>query len=442
MSRCSVCDHSCKLVLGNGPRPSKVLFIGEKPDAFAANVGKPLIGDIGKEFDATYLPLAKLSREDVRVTNALKCRLGGNNNKPKDEDVLACAKHWLPDEIDRCEPEVIVLMSAATCRLIPKIELDKDHGIPVFVESTDSNALGGYRGWVVPMYSPASAMHDTAMMIPLLEDFYRLGRFLRGKYEHPIGSKVVDYQVAHEADVISDFKNTNIIALDTEDDGDKPWSIQYSTKPGMGRLVFMDDYEALTQLKRLLPEKEVVLHYSLHDIDALRKMGININRFRDTMQEAYHLGNLPQGLKALAWRLLGIRMQSWEDVVLPHSRKLMVEWLTNAYDDASDHKIRVETQLKTKVKVTFKRSQLETDLHRILKHSVKPDYDIWDKSKEIGLSGYPIKSIANVPIEDAVFYACQDADVTGQVALWMEHKRREIVSVSGEWEVFEGDEDQ
>lgn len=63
MSRCSVCDHSCKVVLGDGPQPSPILFIGEKPGYEEASRGRPFIGATGEEFNWHYLGLAGLSRE-------------------------------------------------------------------------------------------------------------------------------------------------------------------------------------------------------------------------------------------------------------------------------------------------------------------------------------------------------------------------------------------
>jgi hypothetical protein len=157
------------------------------------------------------------------------------------------------------------------------------------------------------------------------------------------------------------------------------------------------------------------------------------------MQEAYHLGNLPQGLKALAYRLLGVRMQSWEDLVLPPSREKAVEWLRAEWDDESEHRVRVEKQLKTKVKVEFKPTQRERDIRRILSHSWKEKYDIWEKAEECGLGGIPRPSIRYARMADSVSYACRDSDITLQVAGKLVDLRDSTMT---QWQVVEEDWDQ
>jgi len=299
------------------------------------------------------------------------------------------------------------------------------------------------------MFHPASGLHDTGMMIPLLEDFERMRKWLNGNWTPPRRDYEPDYKIATRDDIDS-LRNYSLVALDTEDDGGKPWSIQYSVRAGTGRLVSIDDGQGIAALRRLLPNKEVIMHNAPHDLGVLEQLGIHITKWRDTMQEAYHLGNLPQGLKPLAYRLLGIRMRSWQDVVEPSSRARMMDYLYSAWNEASERRVRTEKQLKTKLKVEYKPNPAEKDLKRILSHSHKPEYDIWEKYLESKqkweldwtgeLGPHPIRSIANVPIDEAVEYACQDADVTLQVANELANIRKQVTN--DEWHVDEEDWDQ
>lgn len=458
MSRCSICDPSCRFVKGDGPEPCDFMFIGEKPGREEDGKGRPFIGDTGREFNQHYLGLAGLTRDDIYITNTVKCRLGGNNNKPSEEQVQACAPHHLPGEVERTQPSVLVLMGATACSLVPKIQLDKDHGMPVRVQNGDSNALGGWEGWAWPTFHPASGLHQTSMMIPLMEDFERLGRWRRGRWRAPkcVESRR-DYKVVKSSreiayDLTIAPSSYDWLPIDTENDGAQPWSLQYSVRPGHGRMIMADRAELLQGFADYVAIWDgLLLHNAVHDLEVLGRMGIHPRRFRDTMQEAYHLGNQPQGLKALAWRLLGIRMRSWEDVVLPHSQAKMREWLMAAWDAASDRlRVRVEKQLKTKVSVTYKPSEVERAAKRIMSHSHKPEYDLWEKVEEARLGELvgewagepPKKSIAHVPVEEAIEYACQDADVTGQVGVVLERLRQEIAADGGEWDVEEEDWDQ
>ena len=443
---CPGCPRKYPPVLGDGPIPCDTLFIGERPGLTELKGGRPVIGQSGAEFNRNYLSLAGLDRDGVRITNAVKC-FADQNRKPDAKEIASCAGHYVAQEVEECQPSLLVLMGATACSLVHGIELDKEHGIPRHIESTDSQYLGGYSGWAVPMFHPAAGLHDTGMMIPLLEDFERLGRWRRGKWKPPVPDYETDYQIATAME-IRDLRRTQplLIGVDTEDDCGTAWSVQYSTQKGVGRLVRVGDLGALRELRRLLAESEVVFHNARHDIAVLKQLGIEVPRFRDTMQEAYHLGNLPQGLKALAYRLLGIRMQSWTDLVMPPSRAKAIQCLQEAWNEASEHPERTEKQLKTKTKVVFKPTQLERDIRRILSHAWKPEYDIWkkvDESESIrtaGRLGIPRPSIVHADLGDSVAYACQDADVTLQVAGKLEELRKR--AAEKEWRVPKEDWDR
>jgi hypothetical protein len=344
--------------------------------------------------------------------------------------MMACARYWLKEEIAACRPKVIVPMGATACKLFEEIELDKDHGMPLWVEKHRMSLFGEWAGWVWPSYHPAAGMHQTSLMIPLIGDFERMGQWRREKWEKPVGGELMaDYQMLQDTQLCApDQPFPQWLAVDTEEE----YSIQFSSYRGHGRMVLRSDTKRLEWLRTFISRRQgILLHNATYDIPVLARAGIAGFKFRDTMQEAYHRGNLPQGLKALGWRLFGIRMKSWEDLVMPYSRARMVEWLSRAWDWVSDNRERQETQLKTKLKVTYRRTAMERDISRIIKHSHKPDYDIWERAEEAGLikdelveicGEVPRPGIGHVPIEEVVEYGCRDADVTGRVGAWMDQQ--------------------
>lgn len=449
MTRCSICDPNCRFVAPDGPEPCEFLFIGEKPGREEDGKGIPFVGDAGKEFNFNYLRLAGLGRDYIRISNTVKCRLGGNNTKPTADQIRACAGHHLPSEIRLVNPRVIVLMGATACSLVPDIELDKDHGIPKQIAVGECKEFfGDWGGWVWPMFHPAAGMHDTGMMIPLLEDFERLKEWRHGRWIHKTSNREVEYSIIRDRQALIRSLEDGVSqspAIDTEDDLGRLWSVQYSVRPHTGYLIESARVDLLRYLFDAFPE--FIFHYAAHDIGILETLGITfgrLRRYRDTMQEAYHLGNLPQGLKALSWRLRGIRMQSWEDLVMPDSRRKAIEWLNDQWNHESDNRVKVETQLKTKVRVEWKPNDAERAIKRILSHSHKPTYDIWEKVSEADLanisSPIPRPSIAHVDLNKAVYYACQDADVTGQVASELARIRQELTD--GDWNIRKEDWDR
>jgi len=469
-----------------GPVPCRYLAIGEKPGQEEAYRGMVFQGKSGMEMNLTYLPLAGLDRDGCRFSNAVKCRLGGTNDKPTPEQIHSCAITHLPGEVNECKPEVIFLLGATPCSLVPGLEIEKDHGLPMWVERGRSQYFGQWEGWVWPMYHPAAGMHNTTLMIPQLEDWRHFHEWGMGlwdwkptNYKPGYGYYLIDSderfeQSLEETDGSECYQDW--VAVDTENDGRRPWSFQYSFMPGSGFLIRAADKRRLQEFHRRYKNREWWMHNEPHDLDVMVAMGLPDKlRTMDTMQRAFQQGNVPQGLKALAWRWLGIKMRDWEDVVSPPSRKKMVAWLTQAWLDLADSRERVEKPYKKPLKmkagldpsnfmlspdgsmrlgtVEYKPIKPERDCKRIISHSHKPTYDLWKRSEEAGLIGRgvlaetltswdlgngpnPIMSIANCDLADAIQYACMDADIQGQVGLMAKKKLEEVMAG---WKIAEED---
>lgn len=461
LDRCSICPCTFRPIPGQGDTPSPIMVIGERPGKEHRLSGLPLSGGAGKEFDG-YLRLAGLDRSDIYLTNVVKCFTEGNR-KTSDKEVRECATHHLPDEIRACDPALIILMGGAACSLLDHYDLDHNHGIPDILQ------LFGWEGPIVAMYHPNAGLHDTAKMTPLLEDFERLKGVLDGTWTppNPGGANLYytpEYRLIQTLGDLkgqlyrgayhADMPQAPYVALDTERHGETAYSVQFSFIPGRAYMVRANEPKLLSYLTGWLAEEEVVLHNAPQDLDWLDRMGIHINRFRDTMQEAFHLGNLPQGLKALAYRLLGIRMRTYIDVVEPHSRDALVQWMFTGLDHA-EQVLQVVSykQLKTKLKEIRKPSEVERAFRRIIRYTMdSPSYDPWDKledlrtkdpdgmlSVEATCGPAPILGIGNVPLDEQIPYACGDADITLRVAI--ELQRRRDALMTGDWAVTDSDKD-
>lgn len=469
MSRCSACDPTLKVVLGDGPTPCVAMFVGEKPGREEGNRGIPFCGDAGREFNENYLRLAGLSREEIYITNTVKCRLGDNNDKPTCKQIDTCAGHWLAVELARVKPDFIVLMGATACALAGEgaIDLDKDHGLPMWFEG---NALLPWKGWIWPMYHPALGMHDTSKMTPLMEDFARLGQWRRGRYVHPHDDGKRDYKLIETVEELdSDMRDESYDYLPTDTENDskgRPWSLQYSVRPGHGRMILLENKELVDAwyLNVLWGRQGLALHYAEHDLDVLDKVGLSVPRYICTMRESYHLCNLPQALKSIGWRLFGVRMRDYVDVVEGWSKKAMLKWLLRVVALEQDSPIVVRTPYKRPLKrngvirtekVEIKPNEWEKTAKWVIDHCASSTYDPWEKVVEFQLNGRydfleddegvigsaPGKGIELVPIDEAVRYGCEDADVTGRLMSWLESERARRVGAGGSWEVAEIDWD-
>ena len=347
-SRCPNCPGAHFPILGDGPEPCPILGLGERPAARENDRRQVFCGPSGDEIMYNYLRLAGIERgSGIRLENCVRC-WAAQNRTPSDKELASCTNHFLPGVFQLVKPELLLLMGASACKVMDKhYRIDTYHGRPVW-----GSVLGGlWTGWIWISYHPALGMHDTTKMNDLLADFERLGEWMQGEWKPPVPVKAKkDYRLI-ETDRDLDASLYQIggvtgrrmvnLAMDTESHGPAPFSIQISHKPHYGRFLRVTNKRQVERFAAWSRENALrlvwLMHNAPHDLDEaarmrvavakFRDMGVAIDHIRDTQQEAFHQGDLPQGLKPLAYRLLGVTMQSWEDVVWPASIQAVTNWL-------------------------------------------------------------------------------------------------------------------
>lgn len=430
MSRCAACPGVHRCLPPDGPmQQGGLLFIGEAPGRDEEKKGRVFIGKTGMEVDGHYLPVAGLKRSQVLFTNAIRCLPStpgnkldsGNHNHQALLDT--CANHFLYPLIERLQPRLLVPLGSFACRAVcPDVDLELGHGIPV------------QSPWgipVLPMYHPALGIHEPKKMLYIRTDWFRLKQYLRGQLARPVDAYPnPDYQEATLADIQA-IAPTQVLAADTESKRTKePHCLTYSQTPGWGRLIRADGDRRLMEAfgrKMRQHRAPVLFHNWLHDAAVVEKLGLEIPAARivDTMASVFHLGNLPQGLKALAYRLLGMEMQDFLDLVTPYSREQVVTYYRLAAlfeyekppemlvdDGAGGFKLYKPQSMTTKLKRFF------TDLSKDPEH--KDVFGVWEKwdraTIEANCGEWPGLCISHVPFEKTLYYACRDVDAL--IRLW------------------------
>jgi DNA polymerase len=127
--RCTACSLWKKRTLtvpGEGSSGAKIMIVGEAPGAEEDRQGKPFIGRAGKLLDK-LLEIARLKKENVFITNCVKCRPPGNRN-PNAAELKAC-KNWLDNQISVIKPKLIVVLGRVALKNLLSKEKIKDlHG--------------------------------------------------------------------------------------------------------------------------------------------------------------------------------------------------------------------------------------------------------------------------------------------------------------------------
>ena len=87
---CKLCQNRNKVVIGEGNKNARIMFIGEGPGADEDIQGRPFVGRAGKLMDQAFKGIG-IKREEVYIANVVKCRPPGNRN-PEIDEMNACKK--------------------------------------------------------------------------------------------------------------------------------------------------------------------------------------------------------------------------------------------------------------------------------------------------------------------------------------------------------------
>ena len=118
--RCVIGSTRTKVVCGVGDPDAKLMIVGEGPGENEDRQGEPFVGRAG-DLLTRMLAAIDLRREDVFITNTIKCRAtseeGGRiaNRAPMQEEIANC-REYLDREIAIVQPKVILALGAPAAK--------------------------------------------------------------------------------------------------------------------------------------------------------------------------------------------------------------------------------------------------------------------------------------------------------------------------------------
>ncbi len=104
---CALSTTRTNVVFGEGAEQAKLLMIGEGPGEVEDATGRPFVGPAGQKLDEVMNSVG-LRRQDVYITNIVKCRPPGNR-VPTRAEAEACTP-YLEAQIALIQPSVIVAL--------------------------------------------------------------------------------------------------------------------------------------------------------------------------------------------------------------------------------------------------------------------------------------------------------------------------------------------
>ena len=167
--RCPLHETRNNAVPGAGPGDARIMFVGEGPGRDEDQQGEPFVGRAGKVLTVLLRNIG-LAREDVFITNIVKCR-PPENRDPHPDEVTAC-REYLDGQIAFINPRLICTLGRPALQTLvdPTAAVMKVNGTIMEREGL----------MFVPLIHPAAGLHNENMKQPIMDGFKSLGKILEG----------------------------------------------------------------------------------------------------------------------------------------------------------------------------------------------------------------------------------------------------------------------
>ncbi len=164
-------------LVGDGSIYSRVMLVGESPGYYEDIQNKAFVGEAGKILDVL---LVDLKREDIYITNVLKCHPPRNHN-PNRQEIDSCIG-YLYRQMGIIKPKIIVSLGKyATDEIFKKFGLPFSRISELHGKMFHANAEFG-KIIIFPSFHPAVACYRSEMIDILKRDFKRLRGLINGEY--------------------------------------------------------------------------------------------------------------------------------------------------------------------------------------------------------------------------------------------------------------------
>ena len=205
-TRCRLAEGRTKAVPGEGHPDTEVVFVGEGPGQTEDQQGRPFVGRAG-ELLVKWLASIGWRRQEVFITNIVKCRPPGNRD-PEPDEIAACAP-YLQRQLEVLDPAVVVTLGRFSMgHFRPGERITQIHG----TQAPAPAATGTRDGVAFALFHPAAALRSTEVERQSYEDIAGLPHVLeaargaRGRQDDPIvlGANVVTMDAVEVGEIPPD----------------------------------------------------------------------------------------------------------------------------------------------------------------------------------------------------------------------------------------------
>jgi uracil-DNA glycosylase len=194
-SVCELCPLSAartNVVFGAGNADADLMFVGEAPGAEEDRQGLPFVGRAGALL-TELLEGIGMKREDVWITNVLRCRPPGNRD-PQPIEIESCQPYTYT-QVELIEPRVVGTLGNFATKLLTGSRT----GITRVRGTVQVHEIGSRPVFVMPLLHPAAALRTPSLVDTLREDFAKLPELIAGPRPDGAGERPSAADLAPEA---------------------------------------------------------------------------------------------------------------------------------------------------------------------------------------------------------------------------------------------------
>jgi uracil-DNA glycosylase family 4 len=166
--KCRLAQTRTHAVPGEGSPTARIMFVGEGPGESEDRTGRPFVGAAG-QFLNQLLKRANIAREEVFITNIVKCRPPGNRD-PQADEVEACSD-YLMAQIALIEPTIVVTLGSPALKTLL--------GSHLRITSARCKVFRRSGILYIPLFHPAAALHNPRLLETLQNDILTLKELIQ-----------------------------------------------------------------------------------------------------------------------------------------------------------------------------------------------------------------------------------------------------------------------
>jgi DNA polymerase len=179
LSTCPIKNSGTKVVMPTGDGTSGIMIIGEAPGAKEDLLGEPFVGASGNFLNTKLLPTVGLNRQNIYLTNIVKCR-PPENRDPTEQEKEAWSEVLLA-EIVAIKPKLVVCLGRHSMSFFnPSLTIGEVHGKIQKIKLYQNLEI-----FYLPMYHPAVALYNGSRAPILISDFRVVADFLNQNSQTP-----------------------------------------------------------------------------------------------------------------------------------------------------------------------------------------------------------------------------------------------------------------